>query len=113
MRRTVENTTGRPLTFIIEPWAEELPLAPGEHLVVEMEGPARWANNVYVDDSGLAEGLLSVWAWDGSDARVLRADGSVAIDWFGLRVPMFAEMDEKRRAEGGVPDADVNRLPNR
>lgn len=105
-RRTIENTTGQPLTFILEPWADELLLAPGDHVIVEIEGPARYAD-VYVDESGVDRGLLSLWAWDGSDARVLRADGSVALDWSGLRVPMFAAMEEKRRAEGKAHDADV------
>jgi hypothetical protein len=95
-RRALANTTGGPLTLIVEPWAFELPMAPGETLVVEIEGPARWAN-LYVEESGLDEGYLSIWAWDGADARVLRPDGAVVVDWTGLRVPNFAEMDERRR----------------
>src|SRR5690349_7882859 len=105
-RRTIENTSGGPLTLILEPWADELLLAAGDHFIVEIEGPARYAH-VYVDESGLDRGLLSLWAWDGSDARVLRADGTVALDWSGLRVPMFAEMKEKRRATRKAHDADA------
>jgi hypothetical protein len=105
-RKVITNFSGRPLTFIIEPWAEELPLAPGEQLIVEVEGPAQYAG-IHLEESGLDEGYLSVWAWDGSDARVLRSDGSVAIDWFGLRVPLFAELDEKRRAQQKDLEADA------
>ena len=92
LRLTVENTFGRNLTFILEPWAEEFPLAAGERLVLEGDGPVGGQFNVeHTDD------YLVAWAWDGSDARVLREDGTIVSDWTGIRVPNFADLDEQRR----------------
>ena len=38
-----------------------------------------------------------VWAWDGSDARLLEEDGTVIWDWTELPVPNFRELDRQRR----------------
>jgi len=86
-RIEVRNSSDRPLTFILEPWADEHPIAPGERFIVEGEGPAAYAEFIVEQ----TEDYLIVWAWDGSDARVLREDGSILWDWTGLRVPNFRE----------------------
>ena len=91
-RITVENTSGRSLTFVLEPWAEEYPMPSGQRYVVEGDGPAEGAE-FYVEQG---DEYFVVWAWDGSDARVLREDGSVLADWTELRVPNFRELDRKR-----------------
>jgi hypothetical protein len=86
-RIVVENTSGRSLTFILEPWADEHPIGPGERFIVEGDGPAAYAEFTVEQ----TDEYLIVWAWDGSDARVLRDNGSVVWDWTGLRVPNFRE----------------------
>ena len=87
-RIEVANTSGRELTFVLEPWANEHPIAPGERFTIEGRGPAAYAE-FFVEQ---IDDYLMVWAWDGSDARVLRQDGSVIWDWTGLRVPNFREL---------------------
>ncbi len=86
-RVVVENTTGHPLTLVLEPWANEYPMAPGDQYVIEGEGSSEDAE-FYTE---VADDYYVVWAWEGSDARVLREDGSVVADWTGLRVPKFCE----------------------
>lgn len=93
-RITVENTAARPLTFVLEPWANEHPIAPGERFIVEAEGPAGEEAQLYVEQS---EDYLVVWAWPGADARVLRADGSVIEGWSGNRVPDIPTSGKERR----------------
>src|ERR1700733_11320614 len=85
-RVTVENTTNRPLIFILEPWANEYPMAPNQRFVIEGEGPIDGAN-FHVE--GPKGDYLIVWAWDGSDARILYEDGRVLEDWTGNRVQNF------------------------
>ena len=92
-RITIENTTAHPLTFVLEPWANEYPMGPGERYVVEGDGPADGAE-FFVEQG---DEYFVVWAWDGSDARVLREDGSVAAGWTELRVPNFRELERRRR----------------
>ena len=94
-RIVVENTFARPMTFVLEPWANEYPIAPGERYVVEAEGPEDGAA-LHVENPDEGEYLV-VWGWDGSDARVLREDGSVVSNWTGIRVPNFRELDRRRR----------------
>ena len=100
-RMTIPNYSERTLTLIVEPWANEYPIAPGAALIVEVEGPAAYASaGVFVEWSvSDADEVVSAWAWDGADARVLEPDGRVVADWTGLRVPRFAELD--RRPESG------------
>jgi hypothetical protein len=82
-RLEVTNTSNHLKGLILEPWASEYPIAPGETLIVEAEGPADYAVlEVDEDDQD-----FTVYAWDGSDARILRADGTVLDDWTGIRVP--------------------------
>ena len=92
---TVENTSARSVTFVLEPWAEEYPMAPNDRYVVEGDGPADGAE-FYIERPDTGEYLV-VWAWDGSDARVLREDGTIVSDWTGIRVPNFRELDRQRR----------------
>ena len=96
-RLAVENEAPNAVTFILEPWANELPLAPGERLVVEGKGP-QYPDGFYVERS---EEYLVVWAWDGADARVLREDGSIVGDWTGLPCPDFRELERRRAQERG------------
>ena len=113
-RMTIPNHSERTLTLIVEPWANEYHIAPGAALVVEVEGPAAYASagvfvEWFVSD---ADEVVSAWAWDGADARVLEPDGRVVADWTGLRVPRFAELDQRREsgadiesdARGGAAD---------
>ncbi|MDB4908364.1 MAG: hypothetical protein JWO05_3148 [Gemmatimonadetes bacterium] len=79
--------------FILEPWANEYPMAPGERFVVEGNGPEGGTFSIESTEDG--ENVV-VWAWDGSDARVLREDGTVVADWTELRVPNFQELDRQR-----------------
>jgi hypothetical protein len=76
---TVENTTDRPIRFVLEPWANEHEMAPGERFVVEAVGPAKDAELWLMPPE--QDGYLVVWAWAGARARVLREDGSVVEDW--------------------------------
>jgi hypothetical protein len=82
-RAIVRNTTDRPLTLILEPWANEYDVPVGSELIVEGEGPVR--------DSGFhvthENDVVVVWAWSGSDARILLPGGYVLADWTGLRMP--------------------------
>src|SRR5688500_2418687 len=87
--RTVENTYGRPLTFILEPWADEWPMRAGERFVLEGNGPV--AGDFFIEQ---VDDYLVAWAWDDSDARVLREDGTIIADWSGLRVPDFSAMSD-------------------
>jgi len=88
-RVTIENTLDRTLTFVLEPWAEEYPMPAGARYVVEGDGPTEYAD-FYITQEG---DYFVVWAWDGSDARVLREDGTVVSDWTGIRVPNFRALD--------------------
>ena len=90
-RITVENSSGHSITFILEPWANEYPMGAGQLFVVEGEGPAAYAD-FYVEST---DDCLIVWAWDGSDARILHEDGTVIEDWTGLRVPDFHKLDQR------------------
>ena len=92
-RITIENTTSRPLTFVLEPWANEYPMAPGARYVIEGDGPSDGAE-FYVEQ---VDDYFVVWAWDGSDARVLHEDECVIADWTKLRVPNFRELERSRR----------------
>ena len=66
-------------------------MAAGERFVLEGDGPLGGQFNVeQIDD------CLVAWAWDGSDARVLREDGTILSDWTGIRVPNFADLDQER-----------------
>jgi hypothetical protein len=42
-RVQVTNTSSHTKELILEPWASEYPIAPGETLIVEAEGPAAYA----------------------------------------------------------------------
>ena len=90
---TVENTSGRSLTFVLEPWANEHDMAPGRRFVVEGQGPDDGAEFYVLQE----DDYFVVWAWDGSDARLLEEDGTVIWDWTELRVPNFRELDRRRR----------------
>jgi hypothetical protein len=92
-RLTVENTLGRPLTFVLEPWAEEFPMPAGARYIVEGDGPSDCAEFSVTQEGD----YLVVWAWDGSDARVLNEAGAVVSDWTGIRVPNFRALDSERR----------------
>ena len=83
---TVENTTDRPLTLVLEPWATEYAMAPNQRLVIEAEGPI---DGAILHVEGQENDCFVVWAWDGSDARVLYEDGRILDDWTGNRVPVF------------------------
>ena len=87
-RIEVTNTSGRPLTFVLEPWANEYPIGPGGTFIVEGEGPGDYAYLEYEQK----DDLLIAYAWDGSDARIFRRDGSILADWTGIRVPDFQRM---------------------
>ena len=89
-RVVVENTTERTLTLVLEPWADEYPMAPSQRLIIEGKGPAYHAELHVEEPDG---DYLVVWAWDGSDARILYEDGRVLADWTGLRVPIFDKPD--------------------
>jgi len=91
-RIIVENTTARTLTFVLEPWANEYPMAPNQRFIIEGEGPAHHAD-FHVEE--VRGDYLFVYAWDGSDARILYEDGRVLDDWTGLRVPIFATPPKK------------------
>jgi redox-sensitive bicupin YhaK (pirin superfamily) len=84
---TVRNTTDRALTLILEPWANEYDVPVASELMVEGEGPAR-GSGFHITQEG---DVVVVWAWSGSDARVLLPDGRVLADWTGLRVPELPE----------------------
>ena len=77
-RVTVTNTFPGPRTFVLEPWANEHRMEPGECFVVEAKGPAAGADLEVRDEDG---GYIVVWAWPGSTARVLRETGEVVEDW--------------------------------
>lgn len=80
-RVVVENPSGRVLILILEPWADEYPMAPNQRWVIEGQGPAYHAA-LYVEAPDHDDGLI-VTAWDGSDARILYEDGRVLAerDW--------------------------------
>jgi hypothetical protein len=81
----VENSTENTVTLVLEPWATEYTIQPGEKRIIEADGPVAYGgfHVVYGAD------VITVWAWDGSDARILAADGTVIDDWTGNRVPDF------------------------
>jgi hypothetical protein len=83
-RVTVQNTTERPLTFVLEPWANEHPIAPGEHITVEAEGPS--GPDARLEVFPPEDDYLVVWSWAGSRARATRADGTV-LDDFAAQIP--------------------------
>jgi hypothetical protein len=87
-RIEVTNTSGRPLTFVLEPCASEYPIAPGETFIVEGKGPGDYACLEYEQK----DDLLTAYACDGSDARILRRGGSILAGWTGIRVPDFQRM---------------------
>ena len=93
-RVQVTSTSSHAKELILEPWASEYPIAPGETLIVEAEGPAAYAI-LEIDED---EQYFTVYAWDGSDARVLRADGSVLDDWTGIRVPEWQKLRDADQA---------------
>jgi hypothetical protein len=107
-RRAVENTFGRPLTFILEPWADEYPMAAGERFILEANGPVGGDFTIeQVDD------YLIAWAWDGSDARILREDGTIIDDWTGLRVPDFTGPTPMSPGEQGpIPSHPSAHIPH-
>ena len=80
---TLRNTTDRSLTLILEPWANEYCLPPGSELVIEGEGPIQDCGFGITQDGD----QIVVWAWRGSDARILHANGRLCADWTGQRVP--------------------------
>jgi len=67
-------------TFILEPWGCEYRMELGQKFVVEQLGPPQddelWL--VPAEESG---GDIVVWAGLKSNARILREDGSVVVDW--------------------------------
>jgi hypothetical protein len=79
-RLTVENVTDRPATFILEPWGCEYPIAPGQRLVVEQLGPPQ-DEDLWLVPAEQSWGDIVVWAGLKSNARILREDGSVVVDW--------------------------------
>ena len=93
-RVEVTNSSSHAKELILEPWASEYPIAPGETLIVEAEGPAAYAI-LEIDED---EQYFTVYAWDGSDARVLRADGTVLDDWTGIRVPEWQKLRDADQA---------------
>jgi hypothetical protein len=99
LRITVENTEAVPVTLILEPWASEYTMNPGERFIIEGNGPVEYAT-FQVERRGTD---LMVTSWDGSDVRILRPDGSIIEDWSGNPVPNFREMNRQRRAEPWFP----------
>jgi hypothetical protein len=89
-RLSVTNHSDRPKTFILEPWANEYPIRPGETFIVEGEGPDDLALLEYEE----RDDYLIVYAWDGSDARIVRGDGTLVADWTGIRVPDSPRMED-------------------
>ncbi len=87
---------------MLEPWANEYPIAPGQKYIVEGDGPIE-AAEFYVIHEGE---YLVVWAWDGSDARVLGEDGTVVADWTELRVPNFGALDRDRAEIAKRPSSE-------
>ena len=79
-RLTVENLTGRSATFILEPWGCQYPMAPGQKFVVEQLGPPQDDELWLVSPEESGEDIV-VWAGLKSNARILREDGRVVVDW--------------------------------
>jgi hypothetical protein len=77
-RAFVANDTSHPVTLIMEPWATEHVLTPGDAAVVEAEGPAGAHAELLVERTC---DTAVVWAWAGADARLLARDGRVLHDW--------------------------------
>jgi hypothetical protein len=77
-RLTVTNTFPEARTFVLEPWANEHRMEPGERFVVEAKGPPDGPDLELIEEDG---GYIVVWAWPGSIARVLRETGEIVEDW--------------------------------
>jgi hypothetical protein len=84
-RLGLENGTAHVVTVVLEPWANEYPIQPEEQWIVEADGPAAYGGFHVIHGPD----TMTVHAWDGCDARILRRDGSVVADWTGIRVPDF------------------------
>jgi hypothetical protein len=96
-RLVIDNPGDQPLTLVLEPWADEYELAPGNEVIIEAAGPAGRAgpDGWYLDRWRQTDGptvYVIVWAWDCWDARVLRPDGTVIADWLGIPVGRFREL---------------------
>jgi hypothetical protein len=90
-RVTVRNDTTRPLQLIFEPWGTTYTISPGIEYVVEATSrrPGWLAVEPHVDD-------ITVYAWDGCEARVFTADGKL-IQSLDIPVPDFIALDEQKQ----------------
>ena len=57
----IRNQDSSPLTVIVEPWAEEILLAPGQEIVVNFEGPP--GGEIEVENK---PGMKVLHGWPGS-----------------------------------------------
>ena len=83
-RLLVENTTEHEITLVLEPWATEHRMLPGERFIIESRAPADVASEDSelwrVPQEGGSDDMV-VWACLRCQARIVREDGTIVADW--------------------------------
>jgi hypothetical protein len=97
-RVQLANQLDRPLVLGVEPWASEYEMPPEARWVLEVEGPAY--PNGFVEVEYDADRIVAC-GWDGSDYRLVDADGGLVEDWSGVRVPDFYRVGRNQVTEPG------------
>jgi hypothetical protein len=79
---TVINSGGKPLTFHLEPWGEQIEMPPAAKFVVAAEAQSPGSFEIE-----FGAGEIIVWAWSGSTAKVF-CEGNEVGDFAGLIRPV-------------------------
>jgi hypothetical protein len=82
----VGNYFAQPLLLIVEPWANELEIAPGQKVRVIFTAPTIQPPEV---DAGEIEGrnYIMVWGWGKSTFAIYDEDGTICLDHCDIPSP--------------------------